>query len=63
MIRGVGLQDFNSNNTPAAAVYLDGNYQVATVMGAAGLFDVQQVEILKGLREGFMAGTPVVEPY
>ncbi len=52
VIRGVGLQDFNSNNTPAAAVYLDGNYQVATVMGAAGLFDVQQVEILKGPQGG-----------
>jgi iron complex outermembrane receptor protein len=52
VIRGVGLQDFNSNNTPAAAVYLDGNYQVSTVMGSAGLFDVQQVEILKGPQGG-----------
>jgi iron complex outermembrane receptor protein len=52
VIRGVGLQDFNSNNTPAAAVYLDGSYQVSTVMGAAGLFDTQQVEILKGPQGG-----------
>jgi iron complex outermembrane receptor protein len=52
VIRGVGLQDFNSNNTPAAAVYLDGSYQVSTVMGAAGLFDVRQVEILKGPQGG-----------
>ena len=52
IIRGVGLQDFNSNNTPAAAVYADGIYQVATVMGNAALFDVGQVEILKGPQGG-----------
>lgn len=52
IIRGVGLQDFNSNNTPAAAVYADGVYQAATVMGNAGLFDIDQVEILKGPQGG-----------
>lgn len=52
IIRGVGLQDFNSNNTPAAAVYADGIYQVATVMGNQGLFDVAQVEVLKGPQGG-----------
>ena len=46
------MQDFNSNNTPTAGVYLDEGYQVATVMGGAGLFDVEQIEILKGPQGG-----------
>jgi iron complex outermembrane receptor protein len=52
VIRGVGLQDFNTNNTPTASVFLDSAYQVATVMGGAALFDVDQVEILKGPQGG-----------
>jgi len=52
IIRGVGLQDFNSNNTPAAAVHVDGVYQPSTVMGNAALFDMAQAEILKGPQGG-----------
>ncbi len=52
VIRGVGVQDYNANNTPTAAVYLDGSYQVSTVMGAASLFDVEELEILKGPQGG-----------
>jgi iron complex outermembrane receptor protein len=52
VIRGVGLQDFNTNNTPTAGVFLDGAYQVSTVMGGAALFDVAQAEILKGPQGG-----------
>jgi iron complex outermembrane receptor protein len=52
VIRGVGLQDFNTNNTPTASVFLDNAYQVSTVMGGAALFDVEQVEILKGPQGG-----------
>lgn len=52
IIRGVGLQDFNSNNTPTAGIYVDGVYQPATVMGSAALFDVAQVQILKGPQGG-----------
>ncbi|MGV3591687.1 MAG: TonB-dependent receptor [Gammaproteobacteria bacterium] len=52
IIRGVGLQDFNSNNTPTAGVYLDDSYQVSTAMGGAGLFDVDQIEVLKGPQGG-----------
>lgn len=52
IIRGVGLQDFNSNNTPTAGVYVDGVYQPATVMGSSALFDVTQVQILKGPQGG-----------
>ncbi|MDT8398660.1 MAG: TonB-dependent receptor [Pseudomonadales bacterium] len=52
IIRGVGLQDFNTNNTPTAAVYVDEVYQTSTVMGTVGLFDVEQVEVLKGPQGG-----------
>lgn len=52
VIRGVGLQDFNSNNTPTAAVYLDEIYQTSTVMGGSALFDVERLEVLKGPQGG-----------
>ena len=52
IIRGVGLQDFNSNNTPTASVYVDESYQTSVVMGAARLFDVQRLEVLKGPQGG-----------
>ncbi|HTQ99146.1 MAG TPA: TonB-dependent receptor plug domain-containing protein [Candidatus Acidoferrum sp.] len=52
VIRGVGLQDFNSNNTPTAAVYNDGVYQASTAMGDEALFDIDQAEILKGPQGG-----------
>lgn len=52
IIRGVGLQDYNTNNTPTAGVFLDGSYQVSTVMGGAGLFDIDQLEVLKGPQGG-----------
>lgn len=52
IIRGVGLQDYNTNNTPTAGVFLDNSYQVSTVMGGAGLFDTEQLEVLKGPQGG-----------
>lgn len=52
VIRGVGLQDFNTNNTPTASVYVDESYQTSVVMGGVGLFDVGQLEILKGPQGG-----------
>jgi iron complex outermembrane receptor protein len=48
VIRGVGLTDFNANNTPTAAIYVDDVYMTSNVMGGVGLFDLQQVEVLKG---------------
>lgn len=51
-IRGVGLLDFNPNNTPTAPVYYDGIYQVSTVMTNGALYDVQQIEVLKGPQGG-----------
>ncbi|MDP2141060.1 MAG: TonB-dependent receptor [Gammaproteobacteria bacterium] len=52
VIRGVGLQDFNANNTPTAAVYVDEVYQSSSVQGGSGLFDTGRVEIIKGPQGG-----------
>ena len=52
VIRGVGLQDFNANNTPTAAIYVDDVYQTSTAMGSIGLFDIERVEVLKGPQGG-----------
>lgn len=52
VIRGVGLQDFNANNTPTAAVYVDEAYQSSSAQGASGLFDTERVEVLKGPQGG-----------
>jgi len=52
VIRGVGLQDFNANNTPTAAVYVDEAYQTSSAQGASGLFDTERVEVLKGPQGG-----------
>ena len=48
VIRGVGLQDFNANNTPTAAIYIDDVYQTSNVMGSQSLFDLERIEVLKG---------------
>ena len=47
-IRGVGLRDFNANSSSAVAVYNDGIYMNSPVGQLAQLFDIQQVEILRG---------------
>ncbi len=52
IIRGVGLVDFNANNTPTAAIYYDEYYLPSNVMGGIGLFDIDQVEVLKGPQGG-----------
>jgi len=48
VIRGVGLQDFNANNTPTAAIYVDDVYMTSNVMGGQALFDLERIEVLKG---------------
>jgi iron complex outermembrane recepter protein len=48
VIRGVGLQDFNANNTPTAAIYVDDVYMSSNVMGGQALFDLERIEVLKG---------------
>lgn len=52
VIRGVGLADFNANNTPTAAIYYDEFYLTSNVMGGIGLFDIERVEVLKGPQGG-----------
>ena len=52
IIRGVGLADFNANNTPTAAIYYDEAYLVSNAMGGIGLYDVERVEVLKGPQGG-----------
>lgn len=52
VIRGVGLADFNSNNTPTAAIYSDGVYLTSNALSAIALFDIDRVEVLKGPQGG-----------
>ena len=52
VIRGVGLADFNANNTPTAAVYYDEAYMTSNALGGIGLYDVERVEVLKGPQGG-----------
>lgn len=52
VIRGVGLADFNSNNTPTAAIYYDEFYLTSNVLGGIGMFDIGRVEVLKGPQGG-----------
>lgn len=52
IIRGVGLEDFNSNNTPTAAIYNDEVYLTSNVLASIPLFDISQVEVLKGPQGG-----------
>jgi iron complex outermembrane recepter protein len=52
VIRGVGLADFNSNNTPTAAIYYDEFYLTSNVLGGIGMFDIGGVEVLKGPQGG-----------
>ena len=52
VIRGVGLQDFNTNNTPTASVYVDESYQTSVVMGGVGLFDGWAVRNIKRAASG-----------
>lgn len=52
IIRGVGLADFNANNTPTAAIYYDEFYLTSNIMGGIGMFDIDRIEVLKGPQGG-----------
>ncbi len=52
VVRGVGLQDYNTNNTPTTAVVVDDVYQPYGVYSAFSMFDSERVEILKGPQGG-----------
>ena len=52
VIRGVGLQDYNANNTPTTALVVDDVYQPYGIFGSFSLFDTERVEILRGPQGG-----------
>ncbi len=47
-IRGVGLADFSANSASAVAVYQDGVPLNASVLQLAGIFDLQNLAVLRG---------------
>lgn len=47
-LRGVGLNDFNSNNNGPIAVYADEVYRSSLVATNFVLFDVERIEVVKG---------------
>jgi iron complex outermembrane receptor protein len=47
-IRGVGLDDFNSNSSSAVAILQDGLYMNSPAGQLFGLFDVEGIEVLRG---------------
>lgn len=48
VIRGVGADDFRPNGNPTAALHVDGVYQGSNIFFSNQLFDVAQIEVLKG---------------
>lgn len=47
-IRGVGLNDFNTNNSGPNGVYVDEFYISAPTAQGLSLFDLERIEVLKG---------------
>jgi iron complex outermembrane recepter protein len=47
-IRGIGTNDFGIAADPAVAFFVDGVYAGRTGQVAAGLFDIERVEVIKG---------------
>ncbi len=47
-IRGIGQSDFAINTDPGVGIYIDDVYIARTVGAVSELYDVQQVEVLKG---------------
>jgi outer membrane receptor protein involved in Fe transport len=47
-IRGVGLNDFNSNSTGAVAIYMDEVARNAPAIQLSKLFDIEAVNVVKG---------------
>lgn len=48
VIRGVGLQDYNTNNSPATGIYVDEVYVASNAAADFPLYDLERVELLKG---------------
>ena len=47
-IRGVGLNDYHSNNNPSTAVHIDEVYLGSSAFLSFQMFDIERVEVLKG---------------
>jgi iron complex outermembrane recepter protein len=47
-IRGVGLDDFSSTNSPAAGIYVDQVTLSSLALMSFDLYDVERIEVLKG---------------
>lgn len=47
-IRGIGLDDFNANNSSGVGVYVNDVFQSSPVFLNAPLYDIADVEVLKG---------------
>ncbi|HVT36779.1 MAG TPA: TonB-dependent receptor plug domain-containing protein, partial [Nevskiaceae bacterium] len=47
-IRGVGLDDFSSTNSPAAGIYLDQVTLSSLALMSFDLYDIERIEVLKG---------------
>jgi len=47
-IRGVGMNNFNSNNNPAVGVYVDEVFLSSPSLVGIAMFDVERIEVLKG---------------
>ncbi|MEY3005674.1 MAG: hypothetical protein RI942_16 [Pseudomonadota bacterium] len=47
-IRGIGLNDYNTNNNPSVGVYVDEVYMSSGAYLSFNLFDIERVEVLKG---------------
>jgi len=48
LVRGVGLDDFNANNSSAVGTYIDEVYAAYPEFLAGQMFDVERVEVLEG---------------
>lgn len=47
-VRGIGMDDYNPNNTSGVATYLDDVYASFPVFLAGQIFDVERIEVLEG---------------
>ena len=47
-IRGIGLDDFSSTNSPAAGVYVDEVPLASIALMSSELYDLERIELLKG---------------
>lgn len=47
-IRGIGLDDFSSTNSPSAGIYIDEVPLVSVALMSSEMYDLKRIEVLKG---------------